>query len=60
MLSGEENKLKATEYFNLSKQDRMEIELENREKKEQDLVVEEVFSKLNEKYKKHNDKKIDV
>lgn len=39
-------------HFNLSEEDRLELHLKNKEKSEQAGAVEEVFKKLNDKYKK--------
>lgn len=40
------------EYFSLPKEDRLNFEIEVKQKKEKEIVVEKVFKKLNEKYKK--------
>ncbi|WP_158595066.1 hypothetical protein [Oceanobacillus piezotolerans] len=43
---------KKEEYFNLSKKDRLEFEMEEKEKQEKETAAEKVFDKLNEKYSK--------
>ncbi|WP_249871717.1 hypothetical protein [Oceanobacillus saliphilus] len=40
------------EYFNLSKDDKLDFDLEEEEKAEKDQAAKKVFEKLNEKYNK--------
>ena len=46
MLS-KENNSKKNAYFQLPPEDRMEFELEDKEKKEKEIAVEKVYDKLN-------------
>lgn len=51
MLS-KENKSKNDSYFSLPTEDRIDFELEDKEREEKETVTEKVFDKLKEKNKK--------
>lgn len=46
------NKNKQVDHFNLPEEDRLELNLKDKEKAEKDSAIEEVFKKLDKKYKK--------
>ena len=46
------NKNKHVYHFNLPEEDRLELNLKDKEKAEKDSAIEEVFKKLDKKYKK--------
>lgn len=46
------NKNKQVDHFNLPEEDRLELNLKEKEKAEKDSAIEEVFKKLDKKYKK--------
>ena len=50
MLSKEKN-VKPDTYFSLPSEDRIDFELENKEKEEKELTTEKIFDKLGEKNK---------
>jgi hypothetical protein len=52
MERAKKNKLWAKAYFNLTEEDRVEMDLKDRKKEEENQIVENVFMKLEEKLKK--------
>lgn len=48
----EKSKIQAKAYFNLTKEDRVEMDLKDRKKEEENQIVENVFMKFEEKCKK--------
>ena len=50
MLSKEKN-INQDTYFNLPAEDRIDLEIENKEKEEKEMTTENIFKKLDEKSK---------